>query len=67
MWRRANILVVDDEAIVCRSCRRILDTDGYAVSIAVDGDEALDQVCAQVNCTWSVEETGNVLRISWVD
>jgi DNA-binding NtrC family response regulator len=37
----ATILVVDDETIVCRSCIRVLASDGHLVFMAQTGDEAL--------------------------
>ena len=40
----AKVLVVDDEAIVCRVCLRILAADGHAVSMALTGDEALHKI-----------------------
>ncbi|MFH1266796.1 MAG: response regulator [Planctomycetota bacterium] len=40
----AKILVVDDEAIMCRSCLRVLGEDGYDVSIAQTGEEALRKI-----------------------
>ena len=36
-----RILIVDDEEIVIRSCRRILDGDEYLVDSAQSGQEAL--------------------------
>jgi len=41
-----RILVVDDEMIVCESCKRILEEDGYEVEIALNGMEALDKLKA---------------------
>ncbi len=41
-----RILVVDDEMIVCESCRRILEEDGYEVEIALSGMEAFDKMKA---------------------
>ena len=35
-----RILVVDDELIVCESCQRILEEEGYEVEIALSGQEA---------------------------
>lgn len=35
-----RILVVDDEMIVCESCRRILEEEGYEVETALSGEEA---------------------------
>ena len=35
-----RILVVDDERIVCESCQRILDEEGYEVEIALSGQDA---------------------------
>ncbi len=40
----ARILIVDDEEIVIRSCRRILDGDEYLVDSAQSGQEALRKV-----------------------
>ena len=39
-----KILVIDDEAIVCRSCQRALAEDGYEVSTALTGAEALEKI-----------------------
>jgi len=44
MSYRANVLVVDDEQIVCNSCRRILNQQGHKVQIASSGREALKKV-----------------------
>lgn len=40
----AKILIVDDEEIVLRSCKRILGDSVYAVDLAHDGQEALRKV-----------------------
>jgi DNA-binding NtrC family response regulator len=40
--QHADILVIDDELTVCRSCQKILHADGYAVSIALGGYEGLE-------------------------
>ncbi len=39
-----RILVVDDEQIVCESCQRILEEDGYEVEIALTGQEAFEKM-----------------------
>ena len=39
-----NILVVDDEAVVCASYQRILAADGFKVRPAFSGREALDRI-----------------------
>lgn len=39
-----RILVVDDEMIVCESCQRILDEEGYEVEIALSGKEAFKKM-----------------------
>ena len=44
MWPQARILVVDDEVIVCGSCREILAPDGYEVRVARTGEEALREI-----------------------
>jgi two-component system response regulator HydG len=41
--QHADILVIDDELTVCRSCQKILNEDGYAVSIALSGYEGLER------------------------
>ena len=40
----ARILVVDDELIVCESCRRILEEEAYEVEVALSGQEAFDKM-----------------------
>ncbi len=39
-----KILVVDDEAIVCESCQRILQEEGYEVECALSGKEAFERM-----------------------
>jgi len=39
---KAKILVVDDEEIVLKSCRKILEGDGYQVLTTLSGQEAFD-------------------------
>jgi CheY-like chemotaxis protein len=39
-----KLLVVDDEGIVLESCRRVLETEGYGVSLAKAADEALEVI-----------------------
>ncbi len=39
-----KILVVDDEMVVCESCKRILEEDGYEVDIALNGMEAFEKM-----------------------
>src|SRR5512139_1243749 len=41
-----RILVVDDEMIVCESCKRILEEEGYEVEAALSGKEALEKMKA---------------------
>jgi CheY-like chemotaxis protein len=38
----ARILVVDDEALVCRHLRQVLETAGHTVFEARDGEEGLE-------------------------
>jgi CheY-like chemotaxis protein/glycine cleavage system H lipoate-binding protein len=44
MTYRANVLVVDDEQIVCNSCKKILSQEGHNVRTATNGREALKKV-----------------------
>ena len=44
MSYKANVLVVDDEQVVCNSCRKILRHEGHNVQIALNGREALKKV-----------------------
>jgi len=37
-----NILIIDDELTVCKSCQKILTGDGYHVSIALNGFRGLE-------------------------
>ncbi|MCU0598890.1 MAG: response regulator [Desulfobacterales bacterium] len=39
-----KLLVVDDEGIVLESCRRVLEFEGYEVSLAKSADEALELI-----------------------
>jgi len=39
-----NVLVVDDEKVVCNSCKKILAQKGYNVDIALSAQEALKKV-----------------------
>jgi two-component system, OmpR family, response regulator MprA len=39
--REARVLVVDDDPHILSMMRRVLEIDGYAVTVAPDGDEAL--------------------------
>jgi DNA-binding NtrC family response regulator len=40
----ARVLVVDDEMIVCESCKRILEEEGYEVEMALSGQEAFQKM-----------------------
>lgn len=42
--RQKKILVIDDEELVIESLKRLLKKDGYDVSIAKNGKEALERV-----------------------
>ena len=44
MKEKANILVVDDSISMCRSMALILKRNGYSVTTAMDGLEAIDRV-----------------------
>jgi DNA-binding NtrC family response regulator len=39
-----KILVVDDDAIVVKSCKRILETEGFEVLTVPSADEALETI-----------------------
>ncbi|MDH5714909.1 MAG: response regulator [Candidatus Aminicenantes bacterium] len=41
MEKKMSILVVDDEPIVCDSCKKILTEKGFTVETALNGEEAL--------------------------
>jgi two-component system response regulator HydG len=43
MKQRANILVVDDSISLCKTMSSILKHNGYAVTSAIDGLEAIDR------------------------
>jgi NADH:ubiquinone oxidoreductase subunit E len=42
MSDNGNILVVDDEPIVIKSCEKILGAEGYTIGTATNGQEAID-------------------------
>ncbi len=44
MAEKANILVVDDNISLCRSLSLVLEYEGYAVTTANDGPEAIGKV-----------------------
>ena len=44
MAERAHILVVDDNISLCKSMALVLEHNGYAVTVAIDGLEAMDRV-----------------------
>lgn len=41
---KANILLVDDELAICKSCERILKRDGHQVKYVLSGREALELI-----------------------
>jgi heterodisulfide reductase subunit C len=40
----ASILIVDDEKVVCKSCKRILEPKGHYVDSVLSAEEALDNI-----------------------
>ena len=42
--KEMKILVVDDDAIVIKSCRRILEAEGFEVTSVPSADEALEKI-----------------------
>ena len=46
MADQATILVVDDEKVLRDGCTLILKPEGYRVTTAANGQEALDQLAA---------------------
>lgn len=47
MGERGTVLVVDDEPFVCDSLRRVLETSGYEVLTAENGEQALQQLAKE--------------------
>ncbi|MDP8258944.1 MAG: response regulator [Candidatus Aadella gelida] len=41
---KRNILVIDDDKLVCIALKKEMETEGYEVDYALCGDEALDKV-----------------------
>ncbi len=39
-----RVLVIDDESVVCNSCRRVLEREGYQVSVATSAREGMKKV-----------------------
>lgn len=44
MKKKERILIVDDDPVIAQSCKRILGSEGYIVSVAGFGEEALKRV-----------------------
>jgi DNA-binding NtrC family response regulator len=42
-----KILIVDDERIVLDSCKRVLEADGYSVTLVTSADKALQAMRAE--------------------
>jgi DNA-binding NtrC family response regulator len=41
---KKNILIVDDDRVVLSSCKRILESEGYAVSLTASAKEAVQML-----------------------
>ena len=50
---KGRILVIDDEADIRESLETLLDMEGYAVELAVDGTEGLRKLEQSAVTTWS--------------
>ena len=44
MSYKANILVIDDDPIVCESCEMTLTEEGHTVKTTLSGKEALEKI-----------------------
>ncbi len=42
--QRGRVLVIDDERVVCNSCQRVLEQEGYEVSVATNPHEGVEKV-----------------------
>lgn len=42
--KKEKILIVDDDSVIAQSCKRILGSEGYVVSVAGLGEEAIKKV-----------------------
>lgn len=42
--KKEKILIVDDDPVIAQSCKRILGSEGYVVSVAGLGEEAIKKV-----------------------
>ena len=41
---KKHILIVDDEQTIRELCKELLEEEGYEVTLAVDGQDALDKM-----------------------
>lgn len=48
MLERAKVVVIDDEPVVCESCKRILERAGYLVETFTNSKEALERVSQEI-------------------
>ncbi|MBU4305026.1 MAG: response regulator [Candidatus Omnitrophica bacterium] len=47
---KKHILIIDDEVLVVKTLRKLLSSEGYAVTVAQSGQEALEKVkCGEFN------------------
>jgi carbon-monoxide dehydrogenase iron sulfur subunit len=44
---KEQILVVDDEPMICKSCKEILEEEGYRVDLAYSGQEGINKALAK--------------------
>lgn len=47
MSHARKVLVIDDERVVCHSCRRVLEEEGFDVSVATNGREGIEKLSQQ--------------------
>ncbi|MDZ4383795.1 MAG: response regulator, partial [Thermodesulfovibrionia bacterium] len=44
---KSKILVLDDDPVIILSCKRILGAEGYSISTAEKGEDALDKLAKE--------------------
>jgi len=44
MSQARKVLVIDDEKVVCHSCRRVLEEEGFDVSVAINGRDGIEKL-----------------------
>lgn len=70
MTENGNILIVDDDPVVIRSCEKVLESEGYDIDVATNGQEAInilqDKDYPLVITDLKMPEVDGISLINWI-